>query len=654
MRRLAKVLRAPPVRALGVAAGYYFSALIGTIVSVPPLGFAIVWPATAFLIGVFLLTPSTAWWRYAAMVVAAHFFLASSFDAAPFSVILTQIAGNLGLAAATAGAVRLMFPDTMRFDSFGAMASFALIAGVVIPAIGNIVILAIHMMNGAKGDFWLSWRQWMLASVFPTLTIPPLMLLAERRRTSRRGLSDLDRERVVLFLVLFLVGYVAFGWEVEPGWRSGLLLAPVPFFILAAMRGGVSGVCLALLAFAGAVIARAIGQRGPFAVGSSIDSVLEIQTFLTLSAAPFLLLAALMQERRRAEELLRRSEARMEVIASSTDTGLWQWDRAAGDFWMTTCCRALLGVAAEPNPRALLAQVNAEDRKRLYEALRSMLVRRDVIQPEPFRFERNGQQRWLALSACTEFSEKGRPARISGVVRDVTVSVLAQRRAQDLAGKLTRLQDEERRRIALEIHDSTAQHLVAANLGLSALRRRTNLSAEAASLMTDVVNCVSAATRELRTFSYLLSPAMGEDLSTEVRRYVDGFVLRTGIVTTLRSSVVADQLSRASQKALLRVVQEALMNVHRHAGARNASVSMRVARGNLHVVIGDDGMSMPFREKRAWPTLGVGVPGMIERVNQLGGQIEFRSRTCGTTVHIALPVHRAYVDAKPEPALMLE
>src|SRR4029077_19451090 len=107
---------------LGAALGYYVSAVIGTLLSVPPSGFAIIWPATAFLISIFLITPRSRWWLCIAAVVPMHFYLAATLQPqAPLPVVLTQVGGNLLLALTTVIAIRAAIGEYLGFDTLNSV-----------------------------------------------------------------------------------------------------------------------------------------------------------------------------------------------------------------------------------------------------------------------------------------------------------------------------------------------------------------------------------------------------------------------------------------------------------------------------------------------------------------------------------------------------
>jgi signal transduction histidine kinase len=133
-------------------------------------------------------------------------------------------------------------------------------------------------------------------------------------------------------------------------------------------------------------------------------------------------------------------------------------------------------------------------------------------------------------------------------------------------------------------------------------------------------------------------------LSATVRRYIDGFRRRTGLSVTLKLGRAADQLSLPLQQAMLRIVQEALANVHRHASAAGVTVKLSRIGEYFHLMITDDGRGCGpgnWRQERQNGSLpaGVGIAGMSARVRHFGGTVDIRSRPRGTIVHVVIPAH---------------
>jgi signal transduction histidine kinase len=203
------------------------------------------------------------------------------------------------------------------------------------------------------------------------------------------------------------------------------------------------------------------------------------------------------------------------------------------------------------------------------------------------------------------------------------------------------LQEEERQRIAQDLHDSTSQHLAAIGLNLMALKADKISDADKTRALADMKGSLQEATRELRTFTYLLHPPGLErdGLSATLARYVEEFGRRTGLETSLRLDYGIDGLPLPLQRSILRIVQEALANVHRHAAASSVSVGIERKAGELHLVISDDGRGIADApaDGEAF-RLGVGIQGMTARVQKFGGSVEIKSGSGGTTVHAIVPI----------------
>jgi two-component system, NarL family, sensor kinase len=217
----------------------------------------------------------------------------------------------------------------------------------------------------------------------------------------------------------------------------------------------------------------------------------------------------------------------------------------------------------------------------------------------------------------------------------------AKNEVTQLSDQLLALQEEERRRIARELHDSTAQRIVAANLGLFRLEREIRQNPAALKVLNDIGTLLENALTELRIFTYLLHPPnLADDgLYATLRAFIDGFAGRTGLQASVRLSDAIDETSPEIQRSILRVVQEALANAHRHADASHVHVGARLAAGCLVVRVRDDGRGIPPSEKpEGRPRLGVGIPGMHARLQQFGGDLKIRTGPNGTSLLAYVPL----------------
>ena len=230
--------------------------------------------------------------------------------------------------------------------------------------------------------------------------------------------------------------------------------------------------------------------------------------------------------------------------------------------------------------------------------------------------------------------------RIVVTYEDVTEIKEAHDAQQKVSGLLMQAQDDERRRIARELHDSTVQNLVAIKADLNGIERESKqLSADATEMLKESVSLSNQVIRELRTLSYLLHPPFLDEagLVPALTWFVRGFIQRSGIPVEL---MVLDEIGRLPtdiETALFRVVQESLTNIHRHSGGGRAVIWVTREKDNVTLRIMDDGhgFSLPATEDNLESTVlpGVGIPGMRQRLRQLGGQLEIESGPQGTTVN---------------------
>ena len=249
--------------------------------------------------------------------------------------------------------------------------------------------------------------------------------------------------------------------------------------------------------------------------------------------------------------------------------------------------------------------------------------------------------RWYQVTLA-RFQNRG-VTRIVVTHEDISAVHAAQDIIHDLSQSLLDLQEQERQRIARDLHDSTAQQLTAIGLGLIALRHRLGDDGAGTAALAEIETLVQDTQREVRSFSYLLHPPdLDRDgLNRTLARFVDGYGRRTGLAVLTDIANDVDALSAEVQRALLRIVQEALANVHRHAAATQVTVVMRVVNGRLRFSVRDDGRGIARATGLGGAkadTLGLGLPGMHARVRQLGGALQVISGPAGTTVCGDIPV----------------
>ena len=341
---------------------------------------------------------------------------------------------------------------------------------------------------------------------------------------------------------------------------------------------------------------------------------------------------------------LKRAEERSRLIINTIPTMAWTV-RPDGvvDFvnqrWLDFAGLSLAEEIEDPN-RA----VHPEDLPRI---MKKWLVNKAAGEPfeEEMRLRRADREyRWFLVRTAPLRDEQGNLVRWYGVAIDIQDRKQAEAELQRLSGQLLRLQDEERRRIARDLHDSTGQDLVALATAMSQLH--ASIPSSSRKLRKLASQCQALANqciREVRTVSYLLHPPMLDEAGLEdaIRHYAGGFRERSGIEVELEISPRLGRLKPHVELALFRVVQESLTNIQRHSGSLQARIRIERDPGKITLEIGDKGSgisgSLRRRIGKTPSGLGVGIPSMHERVTLIGGHLDIESSSSGTTVLATIP-----------------
>ncbi len=220
--------------------------------------------------------------------------------------------------------------------------------------------------------------------------------------------------------------------------------------------------------------------------------------------------------------------------------------------------------------------------------------------------------------------------------------IKATQELRELSAHILQAQDEERRRIARELHDGAGQLLAA--LGMEARNiasESDRLTARAASSLSNIESLVAQMTKDIRTMSHLLYPPLLDEVGLEfaLTEYVNGFAERSGVQVSLDLPAAIERLDRDYELSLFRIVQECLTNIHRHSGSKTATIRIVRNDGALVLEVGDEGRGMPAEKLSEIQSTGsgVGIRGMRERVLQFSGRMNIESDGSGTRIEVTIP-----------------
>jgi signal transduction histidine kinase len=313
--------------------------------------------------------------------------------------------------------------------------------------------------------------------------------------------------------------------------------------------------------------------------------------------------------------------------------------------------RSAMGAPILLGPEVLGVLTFFSRRRREPDAAHQQLLAALGSQMGQFMERRRAESELRAAHADLEVRIERRTQQLSRANRALEEEIAVRRQTEQalrqLSTRLLRIQDEERQRLARDLHDSTAQILAALSMKMTVLQRGVSrFDKRTRELLDECASLAELCVRQIRSMSYLLHPPLLEEmgLPAALRWCAEGFSQRSGIAVEVDLPARFGRLPMEVENALYRIVQECLSNVQRHSGSPTARIHLARTDEGVELEVRDQGRGMPVAvgdDQGGIATLGIGLLGMRERVRQLGGQMTINSTAQGSTVHVAIDVPRA-------------
>jgi PAS domain S-box-containing protein len=745
----------------------YFAAKLGGTVAMRPQVDWPLWPGNVLLVSILLMVPRRVWPILMAAAFAAFVFYDLQFGMTIRSIALVILSDLVEVLTAAYG-LHYAFGGIPRLDSVRTLAKYAFWAVILAPFAAAFVGAA-----ASRGNYWTSWRISFVSEALAFLTLAPAILGWVSKGTSRtREALAYHLEAAALLVGLLVLGYLTFvsPWRIiEPA------LPVVPFLLWAALRFGSTGVSTAMVVLASVSIWGTINGRGPIAEMGPLKSVISLQVFLLFAAAPFMVLAALVEERKQAEEARFKHAAIVEssddaIISQDLEGAITSWNAGAQHIFGYTeeevvgrsveilvpyelleddkrvqrqlrrgeCIEhdetvrvakdgRLVDVSLTVSPvrnsrgRVVGASRIARDiteRKRAEQSLlesekRFRLVANTApvmiwssgpdqlcdyfnqtwlkftgrslaaelgngwtegIYPEdvkacmdtytrafdarqPFELQyrlrrHDGAYRWIFAVAVPRFNENGSFAGYIGSCTDITDRKLAEEVLSTVGRRLIEAHEEERSRIARELHDDINQRLALLANGLQEYEQVTSTGNDWSQKkdLHELWQLTNDIATDIQQISHQLHPSKLHylGLASAVRDLCHEFSRQHKFEVDCVVRELPQDLEESVSLSLFRTVQESLRNVVKHSRARHVRVEMIHQANVVELSISDDGIG--FDPELARNSHGLGLVSMRERLRSVSGELSIWSKpSLGTQVKGTVPDRaRAIRDHKRE------
>jgi PAS domain S-box-containing protein len=608
--------------ALLVATLCYLAARLGGMLIITgPQSLWPLWPGCALLVAVLLVLPRKTWPILVPAGLAGFVVYDLQIGVSIRSIAWLILADTLEVLVAALG-VSYSLNGIFRLNNLKALAKYSFFAVIL----GPLVVSSIGI-RGLNGDPWTSWRISFLSEGLAFLTITPAILgwvaLAQGRVRASRAYY---LEAIALIAAVILLSYVVFGANWTSA-RPALLYSLVPFLLWSALRFGSTGAGTSASIVALLSIWGQVHGRGPFNEMDPFNNVLSLQSFLLFTAAPFMVLAVLVEEHHQDELELRESEKRFRLLADSSPSFIWMsgTDKRCTFFnqgWLKFTGRSMEQELGD----GWTSGVHPEDLEHCRAIYSAAFDARVDFEME-YRLRRfDGQYRWIVDFGVPRFESDGTFCGYIGSCVDITERKTSEESLHTLTGRLINAQEDERARIARELHDDFSQRLALLGIELGQLWEKLSpKEVEERASVLKMLRRTKEMSSDIHTLSHQLHSSKLEHVGLEsalrglCREISEKYKIEVHFIQ--RESPL--NIPKDVALCLFRVAQEALGNVVKHSKAEGAQVELGANAIGISLRISDQGLG--FDPDIRTSGAGIGLVGMAERLRLVGGKLLVKS-----------------------------
>ena len=556
---------------------------------------------------------------------------------APTHAIAWLVLSNAVEVLTAAWCLRIAFDGVPRLNSVKAFAKYSFYAVFLAPFVG-----AFFGALSSSGNYWATWKVAFFSEALGFLTLMPAILgwASEIPLWAKKPLAHYV-EAIALLIALIVLGQLAFATPLGSTLPT-LLYSLVPLLIWCTLRFGSTGVSTSMIAIAFVSIWGAIHDRGPFTGPGPFIDTSSLQLFLFFTAAPFMALAALVEETNDVEQALRQRDAELNEAQRMAQTGSWRWDpRTDAVTWSAELYR-LSGCNPKlpaPSFKEHEQFFTPESWERLKQGVEKAIRTKIPYELDLEAKRLDGSRLWLTSRGEAVVDASGHPIYLRGTTQDITDRKLSEDALMTMSGRLITAQEEERTRIARELHDDLSQRMAVLQIGLEQFKQgMPDISPKALQQLHTIAEAAREVSSDIHSLSYQLHPARLEllGLVASLKGFCKEFSTQHNMDVQFRHANISGQIPKDVTLCLYRITQEALQNVVKHSQSTEAEVELSGHSTEIELCISDSGRGFDVESAKRAP--GLGLVSIRERLRLVGGHLSIESAPSqGTSIRVRVP-----------------